>query len=179
LLKMSLTGDDGQPLFVALVNPKSGGNMGFQLLEKFKEILPPGTVYNLAEGGPQRALEEHRDRPNLRLIVCGGDGTVGWTLAHVMSQSFPAHGPPAIAIVPLGTGNDLSRSLNWGGKYRDKPLRKVLLDIAKANVAYMDRWNLQVSPSPEAGLSHSDVKLVSLICHASSSWTSCIRLVIA
>ena len=59
-------------------------------------------------------------------------------------MSFPK-GPPAIAIVPLGTGNDLSRSLNWGGKYRDKPLRKVLLDIANADVTYMDRWTLRVN----------------------------------
>ncbi|QQP56742.1 Diacylglycerol kinase, partial [Caligus rogercresseyi] len=49
---------------------------------------------------------------------------------------------PAIGIIPLGTGNDLSRSLNWGGKYRDKPLRKVLLDIAKADVVNLDRWAL-------------------------------------
>ena len=42
----------------------------------------------------------------------------------------------------MGTGNDLSRSLNWGGKYRDKPLRKVLIDIAKADIVNMDRWTL-------------------------------------
>ena len=41
---------------------------------------------------------------------------------------------PAIAIIPLGTGNDLSRSLEWGGKYREKPLRKVVMDIAKVNL---------------------------------------------
>ena len=55
---------------------------------------------------------------------------------------------PAIGIIPLGTGNDLSRSLNWGGKYRDKPLRKVLLDIAKASVTDMDRWSLSHSNIP-------------------------------
>ena len=60
------------------------------------------------------------------------------------SMTFPK-GRPAIGIIPLGTGNDLSRSLNWGGKYRDKPLRKVLLDIAKADIFYMDRWTLQVN----------------------------------
>ena len=59
-------------------------------------------------------------------------------------MSFPPGKTPSIGIIPLGTGNDLSRSLNWGGKYRDKPLRKVLLDMAKADVAYLDRWTLQV-----------------------------------
>jgi hypothetical protein len=63
------------------------------------------------------------------------------------TMSFP-RGRPAIGIIPLGTGNDLSRSLNWGGKYRDKPLRKVLLDIAKADIVQMDRWTLSVSSDP-------------------------------
>ena len=56
-----------------------------------------------------------------------------------MKASFPKGCRPAIGIIPLGTGNDLSRSLNWGGKYRDKPLRKVLIDIAKADIINMDR----------------------------------------
>lgn len=87
------------------------------------------------------------------------------------SMSFPQGAPP-IAIVPLGTGNDLSRSLNWGGKYRDKPLRKVLLDIAKADVVHMDRWTLRVTPNDACSkaasaatdtnepMSHCDDKLV-------------------
>ena len=77
------------------------------------------------------------------------------------SMSFPA-GAPAIGIIPLGTGNDLSRSLNWGGKYRDKPLRKVLMDMAKADVVYLDRWTLRVSSPVEdaPGLSQIDEKLV-------------------
>ena len=59
---------------------------------------------------------------------------------------------PAIGIIPLGTGNDLARSLNWGGKYRDKPLRKVLLDIAKAEVVELDRWSLKVTRLPYSGI---------------------------
>ena len=75
------------------------------------------------------------------LLACGGDGTVGWILSVMdsMKSSFPRGRRPAIGIIPLGTGNDLSRSLNWGGKYRDKPLRKVLIDIAKSDVVSMDR----------------------------------------
>ncbi len=57
---------------------------------------------------------------------------------------YPRPRPP-IGIIPLGTGNDLARSLNWGGKYRDKPLRKVLSDISRADVVDLDRWALKVS----------------------------------
>jgi len=135
---------NGPVVFLALVNPKSGGNVGSQLLERFKEILDEDKIYNLSKGGPRKALEDHGHLGNLRLIACGGDGTVGWILSVMDSMSFPPGKTPSIGIIPLGTGNDLSRSLNWGGKYRDKPLRKVLLDMAKADVAYLDRWTLQV-----------------------------------
>ena len=55
--------------FIALVNPKSGGNIGNQLLAKFKEELDEDRVYNLSEdGGPLRALKEHSQTDNLRII---------------------------------------------------------------------------------------------------------------
>ena len=47
------------PVFVALVNPKSGGNVGSQLLDRFREILGDERVYDLKEGGgPRQALED-------------------------------------------------------------------------------------------------------------------------
>ena len=77
---------------------------------------------------------------------------MGWILSVMDSLNFNSHSP-AVGIIPLGTGNDLSRSLNWGGKYRDKPLRKVLIDIAKADVINMDRWSLGVTPNCKSSLS--------------------------
>ena len=56
------------PVFLALVNPKSGGNVGVQLLERFKDILDDSHVYSLSDGGPKQALEDHRETDNLRLI---------------------------------------------------------------------------------------------------------------
>ena len=76
----------------------------------------------------------------ISVTACGGDGTVGWILSVMDKMEFGTDSRgrdrrPAIAIIPLGTGNDLSRSLEWGGKYREKPLRKVVMDIAKVNGA--------------------------------------------
>lgn len=70
---------------------------------------------------------------------------MGWILSTMDALDFPRPRPP-IGIIPLGTGNDLARSLNWGGKYRDKPLRKLLFDISVAEATDLDRWSLLVDP---------------------------------
>lgn len=42
-------------------------------------------------------------------------------------------------MLPLGTGNDLSRVLNWGSAYTDEPLTKILTKIINARCVKLDR----------------------------------------
>lgn len=46
-----------------------------------------------------------RNIPKYRILVCGGDGTVGWVLQclDIVGQDSVCSSPPC-GIVPLGTG---------------------------------------------------------------------------
>ncbi|EDQ84808.1 uncharacterized protein MONBRDRAFT_29810 [Monosiga brevicollis MX1] len=150
------------PLLV-LVNPKSGGNQGAKLLHSFLYYLNPRQVYNLMATdpdtgkvqGPGPALDRFKNVPNLRILVCGGDGTVGWVLAELDARGMDKD-KIGVGTIPLGTGNDLARFLKMGGGYEGESTKKLLHWIMGSLVMQLDRWSLTYrlrDPAPTAGLS--------------------------
>ncbi|XP_036057391.1 diacylglycerol kinase theta isoform X2 [Onychomys torridus] len=130
------------PLLV-FVNPKSGGLKGRELLCSFRKLLNPHQVFELTNGGPLPGFHLFSRVPCFRVLVCGGDGTVGWVLAALEeTRRHLACPEPSVAILPLGTGNDLGRVLRWGAGYSGEDPFSVLVSVDEADAVLMDRWTI-------------------------------------
>ncbi|KAL6842280.1 hypothetical protein ACP4OV_027928 [Aristida adscensionis] len=93
-------------------------------------------------------------RQNLRVMVAGGDGTVGWVLGCLGELNVQNREPvPPVAVIPLGTGNDLSRSFGWGASFSfswKAAAKRSLYKAIFGSVSCLDSWHVVVS-MPEDG----------------------------
>ncbi|GBG27614.1 Diacylglycerol kinase 2 [Hondaea fermentalgiana] len=135
------------PLLV-FVNRKSGGQVGDLILQQLRNFLPEWQVFELGgpHGQPERALELFREIPRFRVMVAGGDGSVAWVLASIDALKLKER--PPLAILPVGTGNDLSRVLGWGGGTTGlatggNALVRHLLEVADGAEGPLDRWKVR------------------------------------
>ncbi|KAI6056236.1 diacylglycerol kinase theta isoform X1 [Marmota monax] len=145
------------PLLV-FVNPKSGGLKGRDLLCSFRRLLNPHQVFELTNGGPLPGFHLFSQVPCFRVLVCGGDGTVGWVLGALEEIRHRLACPePSVAILPLGTGNDLGRVLRWGAGYSGEDPFSVLVSVDEADAVLMDRWTILLDAQEASSTENSVV----------------------
>jgi len=116
---------------------------------------------------PEDTLIKYANDPMTRVLACGGDGTCGWifsSLDKVWSKELdqtcsnePLHlskykGHLPLAIMPLGTGNDLSRQYGWGPEFKSHmKSKRMITAVQNAKVSELDRWRCIIMPLQTLG----------------------------
>ncbi|KAL7531619.1 hypothetical protein ACHAXR_006734 [Thalassiosira sp. AJA248-18] len=163
----------GPYTIIAFVNSASGGGMGNELFKSLQSHLGSNHVFDLHCCGPgnmpEDTLLKYAYDPMVRVLACGGDGTCGWIFssldkvwATVLVQNSTISKPRVnlsqyadhlpLAIMPLGTGNDLSRQFGWGGTFQSHMKKKSMIDtIQKSKITGLDRWRCIIIPAKILG----------------------------
>lgn len=136
---------------IAFVNKGSGGNEGERVLDFLKNKIGEENVFDIKEDrGPTRGLDERASDASfqVRVIVAGGDGTFSWVASAVEQRNMSN---VRLAVIPLGSGNDMSRALGWGKKYPGLSKLEMYVDsLEKLAPHILDVWKLHVEASPNA-----------------------------
>ena len=143
------------PLLV-FVNSRSGPQQGNLLITQFRQLLNPMQVWDLANGGPEKILKSFSILSRYQVLICGGDGTVSWVISALEKMELKRW--PPIAILPLGTGNDLARIHGWGGGYNNESLLLILRQISEAYISMLDLWELDITSTSKKGKQRNEVK---------------------
>lgn len=152
--------------YFLFINNGSGGGVGDQMLGD--EVVKYELEMAVRSPDDQRRIDvyivnmrKNRERGFLKVrelnekkaktvvIVCGGDGTVMWVVSEMLKYKVDPEVTP-LAIIPLGTGNDFSRSLGWGGSsfllWSTNQLKGLIKIWSDATEEYFDLWDMVAEP---------------------------------
>ena len=88
------------------------------------------------------ALNKFKDLTEWRIVVAGGDGTIASVLNYLYDTLKPKY-YPGVSLIPLGTGNDLSRVLGWGKTISNTDVYDYLENLeARSTMTLLDRWKV-------------------------------------
>lgn len=93
-----------KPVLV-FINRKSGGQQGRNLLHSLRRLLHYAQVCDLSVQKPSYYFNLYKDVELGCVLVCGGDGTIGWIMDE--QRKFRSFNSTPIGFIPAGTGNDL------------------------------------------------------------------------
>ena len=140
--------DKNTPIIV-IVNKKSGGQKGEQILSSFYRNLNPFQVIDLLDDGLER-LNVFENIQNVKIVIAGGDGTISSVITYIREKinEWSEKNFAPVAILPLGTGNDLSRSMGWGGTINSLDVKDFLQIVCNnKNKILLDSWKISIDSS--------------------------------
>jgi diacylglycerol kinase (ATP) len=149
---------------VAIVNTKSGERASATyILRNLREKLSASCVFDIfgADGKFNfGAIVSFVKTANPEvLIVAGGDGTVSLAIDVCEATGIPTEHLPFICVLPMGTGNDLSRTVGFGAGFSEPgacsacccaplPFDKTIDSMITAPRSSIDRWSIKFFDSP-------------------------------
>ncbi|XP_070182979.1 diacylglycerol kinase epsilon-like [Littorina saxatilis] len=151
---------EGWTPLIVIGNRKSGNNDGELVLRHFRSLLNTPQVIDVDDIPPENGLEWCHLLPDVsfRVLVCGGDGTIGWVLNAIEKLGLKN---PRVCILPLGTGNDLSRVLGWGEGYSgDVEVSEILDNVLNARPVNLDRWTIDIRHTKHFGFARPRKEVV-------------------
>uniref|UniRef100_H2YKX5 Diacylglycerol kinase n=1 Tax=Ciona savignyi TaxID=51511 RepID=H2YKX5_CIOSA len=126
---------------LVFVNSKSGDNQGVKFLRRFRQYLNPAQVFDLMCSGPQVGLKMFSKFESFRILICGGDGSIGWVLSEM--DKFNLNNKAQVGVLPLGTGNDLAQVMGWGNVCDDDTQVPAIIEkYEKSSTKLLDRWSI-------------------------------------
>lgn len=146
LKKWTITVPEGRRPLMVFINKRSGGQVGKLIAQRLSRVLNPNQIVDLSAGGPMPMLKKmQKTKAPYRVLACGGDGTAAWLLSALdkLVERGAKYLPP-IAVLPLGTGNDLARVLGWGGGYDNESLGPICEGVMNGHEVNLDRWKVEI-----------------------------------
>jgi diacylglycerol kinase family enzyme len=174
---------------VFFINRKSGGRGGSELLETVRSIKDSYfgekvTVFDILEFAAQETRElrigelkqvfvdvrDDEKQGNVVMnyvVIAGGDGTIKWGIEIISALELPDNLFPKLAVIPLGTANELARVTGW--RIRTRPRRtdfkKFMNSLFTGNWFFLDQWNYSFfSSESDENPKQQNIKM---ICFAS------------
>jgi diacylglycerol kinase (ATP) len=141
------------PLLI-FVNPGSGGGLAGDFQRRFAGDRTIHFV-ELPRGAATWSSDHSSvlTDPSLRCVACGGDGTSNWVVS-LLSAHFglpDRDGRPPVAMLPFGSGNDMSRSQGWGRRLAAGDLRQMAAALAlvrsSSAIRNVDVWTIEMARS--------------------------------
>lgn len=124
-----------------IINPKSGKGSGIKFIKELKSFALPSAV-NLSTFITEYPLHATEISKNIskefdRIIIAGGDGTLNEFI-----NGFDIDSETLLGLLPIGSGNDFSISLNKGKKNVQNYLKYFLSDNPDTNIVDVGEMKL-------------------------------------
>ena len=124
---------------MTIINPTSGKGKIEQKIDEIKQNIEEQGMQNeiiltQKEKNAKNILDEHKENKDL-ILVCGGDGTLNETVTSMIENKLEN---VTLSFIPLGTTNDLARTLDI--PIKDISITKKLLQTTAKRID-IGKWN--------------------------------------